>query len=320
MNRNPLPPYVRRIGITCALTAALLLWPLPASAGLIWNLCAAVGYASLIFAFVLYVYPLRGEGIAHRRLLRLWQHRRVGWIALGLGALHAVTLLAAQPLTSRYLLPSAPLYMLCGLAALIALGVLVATGISARSPAGIAAHAVLAALLLALLGAHIIGSGQMLDRPSKAIAACLILALALLGSALRARWAHTRSRLLSSAVPGVMAAAALLLLPTPTGGSRLLQPAMSPPHVQVFFPHENHRAVSCITCHHNFVDKTGTDSCFDCHRGHRADLRQAAEATFHVLCRNCHVQLASQQAKHGPVRECSGCHDERIDTGAGHDR
>ena len=137
------------------LAAAVLLLPLPASGGLIWNLGAALGYASLAFAVVLYLYPLRGEGIAHRRLFTASQHRRLGWIALILAGLHTAILLFAQPLTGHYLLPSAPLYMLCGLAALIALAVLVATGISARSAlrqpaaprkssASVATHAVLA--------------------------------------------------------------------------------------------------------------------------------------------------------------------------------
>src|SRR3984957_20416579 len=103
--------------------------PLPASGGIIWNIGAGAGYASLIFAFALYVFPLRGDGIAHRRLFALSQHRRIGWIALYLGVLHAAMVLFAQPLAGYYLLPSAPLYMLCGVAALIALAVLVATGI-----------------------------------------------------------------------------------------------------------------------------------------------------------------------------------------------
>ena len=178
MNRNLPPSYVRRTGIACAFAAALLLSPLPASAGFIWDITAGVGYGSLVFAVALYLYPLRGEGIPHRRLFTVSQHRRIGWIALILGVLHAVILCVAQPLTGHYLLPSAPLYMLCGIVALIALAVLVATGISARSklrrgaPAGasdVATHAVLAALLLGLLGAHIVGSGQLVDRPIKTV-------------------------------------------------------------------------------------------------------------------------------------------------------
>ena len=321
MNRNPLPSHLRRVGIASAVAAALLLLPLPASAGFFWNLGAAVGYGSLVFSVALYIYPLRGDGVPHRRLFTVSQHRRIGWIALFLAGLHVAILLAAEPLTGHYLLPSAPLYMLCGLGALIALAVLVPTGISARSILRQAApprastsgvtHAVLAALLLGLLGAHIIGSGQLLDPPVKGLTCCALLALALLYSAWRPRAARIQTRLLSTVIPSGIALAALVLMPTPIGGARLLKPATTPAVLHAYFPHENHRPVSCITCHHNFVDRTGAGSCYDCHRGTRPDLPNAAEATFHVFCRDCHRNLALQETKHGPVRECSGCHVEK---------
>ena len=319
MNRKILPPHLRRIGIACALLAALLLLPPPASGGLIWNIGAGIGYIALVFTVVLYLYPLRGHGVPHRRLFSLSQHRRIGWMSLYIAGLHAAILLAAQPLIGHYLLPSAPFYMLCGLAALIALAVLVATGISARSalrhvasphdsPPSIATHAVLAALLIGLLGGHIIGSGQLVDKRTKIIAGCVLLVLTVLGYALRPGSARIRTRFLSTMVPSCIAVVALLMLPTPTGGSRLLQPATTPSPLHVYFPHENHREVNCVTCHHNFVDKTGFGSCLDCHRGPRPNLRQAGEATFHVFCRDCHRDLALQGSKHGPVRECSACH------------
>jgi hypothetical protein len=317
VNRNPLPSHLRRAGIACALAAAVVMLPLPASAGVFWNIGAGVGYAALMFALILYLFPLRGDGVPHSRLFTVSQHRRLGWIALFLAVLHAVILLIAQPLVGHYFLPSAPLYMLCGLAALIALAVLVATGISARSGLrhaappraarfSVAAHAVLAVLLLGLFGAHIIGSGQLADRPVKIVTASVLLALALLryawrpaASRRRHRWAVFLSR---------TAVFALLVMPTPLGSSLLLQPVMLPPVVHVYFPHEDHRTVNCVACHHNFVDHTGAAGCLDCHRSARPDLRQSGEATFHVFCRDCHSKLALQGQKHGPVRECSVCH------------
>src|SRR5258706_16178918 len=174
VNRNFPPPRVRRIVVACVLLAELLMLPLPASAGLFWNIGAGIGYLGLVAAVVLFLYPLRAHGVPQRRLFALSQHCPIGWIALYVSGLHAAILLAGQPLIGHYLLPSAPLYMLCGLSAFISLAVLVATGISARSalrraawpegsPASVTAHAVLAALLPALLGAHVIGSGQLLD-------------------------------------------------------------------------------------------------------------------------------------------------------------
>ncbi len=317
MNRNPLPSHLRRAGIACVLAAAVLMLPLPASAGVFWNIGAGIGYASLIFALILYVFPLRGDGVPHSRLFTVSQHRRLGWIALFLALAHAVILLIAQPLVGRYFLPSAPLYMLCGLAALIALAVLVATGISARSGLrhaapprkarlNVAAHALLAVLLPGLIGAHIIGSGQLLDRRTRIITASVLLALPLMRFAWRpapSRRRHRWAVILSRA-----AIAALLIMPTPLASSLLLQPVMLPPIVHVYFPHEDHRTVNCVTCHHNFVDQTGAAGCLDCHRSARPDLRQSGEATFHVFCRDCHRELALQGQKHGPVRECGVCH------------
>ena len=305
----------RRLTFASLVALALLLCPLPASGGWLWDGGIAVGYASLVVAATLYLYPLRGAGLPHKRLFTLTQHRRIGWIALGLGLLHTAILLVAQPLVGHYLLPSAPLYMLLGLVALIVLAILVATGLTARTalrkprlqstPTSVTTHGVLAAALLALLGIHIVASGQLLDRPAKVITVCLLLAIPLVWAGFRRRGVFLRI-----ALPGCAAAAILLLLPIPTATSHLLEPAMQPELVAVHFPHEKHTKVACVTCHHNFVDKTGLGSCLDCHRSNRADLTASAEATFHVFCRGCHTQLAQAHAgnPHGPTRACSDCH------------
>ena len=339
-------PLVRRIGLACALVAALLLCPLPASGGIVWDIGIALGYAALVVAVTLYLYPLRGEGLPHKRLFTLSQHRRIGWIALVLGLLHVAILLISQPLVGHYLLPSAPLYMLLGLIALIALAILVATGLAARSalrnastrratanephtpktpgtpssttssaratPPSVSTHAILAALLLTLTAAHILGSHQLANQPAKIITACLLLVLPLLWAAFRIlRRRQSRKGplpLLPTLLPNCAAAALLFLLPIPTATSHLLQPAASPSLLPVYFPHEKHTTVDCITCHHNFVDKTGVGSCLECHRSSQPDLTQSAEATFHTFCRTCHTDLAQTTDKHGPTRACSTCH------------
>ena len=331
----------RRVGMACALLTGLLLWPLPASGGYGWDVGIAAGYAALVFAATLYLYPLRGEGLPHKRLFTLSQHRRIGWIALSLSLAHAALLLIVQPQVGHYLLPSAPVYMLLGTLALIALAALVATGLSARqslrraplpharparaqqgaaanpTPWTIPTHAILAGLLLACLGIHIVGSGQLADHPAKIIAVCALLALPLIWAAVWRKGAKNRSRL-PTLLPNLLAAAVLFLLPLPIAIPRLLEPVATPTLLPVNFPHEKHRTVGCVQCHHNFTDKTGTGSCLDCHRSTtRADLTASAEATFHVFCRNCHTQLAQTTTdKHGPTRECSTCHAKAPLSGA----
>jgi predicted CXXCH cytochrome family protein len=334
------PSIARRIAIACALLAVLLLWPLPASGGYGWDLGMAAGYASLVCAAALYLYPLRGEGLPHRRLFTLSQHRRIGWIALTLSLVHAGVLLIAQPRIGHYLLPSAPVYMLLGTVALIALAALVATGLSARkslrksavprtsqtiasappraarnsgpspthpTPWTIPTHAILAGLLLACLGAHIVGSGQLADHPGKVITLCLLLALPLVWAAIWRKGPQSRSRL-PTLLPNLAAAATLCLLPLPFALPQLLKPVAPPALLPVNFPHEKHTSVDCVLCHHNFTDKTGAGSCLDCHRSGRSDLPASAEATFHTFCRNCHSELAQATDKHGPARACSDCH------------
>ena len=339
------PSTTRRVGVACILLAGMLLWPLPASGGYGWDSGIAAGYAAVVFAATLYLFPLRGAGLPHRRLFTLSQHRRLGWIALALSIAHTAVLLIVQPQVGRYLLPSAPIYMLFGTIALIALATLVATGLAARkslhkatrhgaphrvrpasastaAPTGgtapahrspptpwtIPSHAVLAGLLLACLGIHIVGSGQLADRPAKIITLCLLLALPLIWAAVWRKSPSPRRRL-PTRVPSLLAAVTLFLLPLPTATSRLLEPVTLPARLAVRFPHEKHTAVGCVLCHHNFTDRTGAGSCLDCHRSTtRTDLTASAEATFHSFCRGCHTQLAETRDKHGPTRACAACH------------
>jgi predicted CXXCH cytochrome family protein len=310
--------------------ATLLLFPVPASGGFLWDLGMGTGYAALVAAVTLYLFPLRGDGLPHRRLFTLAQHKVLGWVALALCLLHITILMIVQPLVWHYLWPSTPIYMACGITALIALAVLVATGLSARSAhrkmrfnpartpvpgrpaavgsASVATHLILAAVLLALIAGHILGSRQLLDKPTKVMTLCLLLALPLAWAAFRPR--RPRSvRFGPTLLPTCMALAALLILPVPIATPALLASAVTPAVLPVNFPHDKHTTVNCVTCHHNFADATGvTGGCLSCHRSDRSDLPQASEPLFHTFCRSCHVELAATTDKHGPTRSCAECH------------
>jgi hypothetical protein len=314
-----------RVAFGCVMLAALLLLPLPASGGVLWDIGIGIGYAALVVAATLYLFPLRGDGLPHGRLFTLSQHKVLGWIALVLGLLHITILLIAQPLVWHYLWLSTPIYMACGVIAFIALAVLVATGLSARSAlrkarfdptassASVSTHAVLAAVLLALIAGHILGSHQLLDRPTKVVTLCLLLALPLIWAVFRPRRARP-IRFSTTVLPTCMALVALLILPVPTATPALLASPVTPSVLPVNFPHDKHTTVNCVTCHHNFADKTGfAGECLACHRSARTDLPQTSEPLFHTFCRSCHVELAATTDKHGPTRSCTKCHvvDER---------
>jgi hypothetical protein len=312
----------RRIFLACVCLAAVLLVPRPPSGGLAWDASAVLGYAAGVVALLLFIYPLRRVGLPHRRLLTVTQHRRLGWVALFLALLHVALLLIREPLTVQYLWPSAPLYMLCGAVGLIALAVLVATGLAVRRgmrrrdiPRGSPRltgliHAALSALLLGLVGAHVVGSGQFVDRTSKLIVICIVLALAVAWSMLQPRWQGLQTKWLPVVLPGIAVVLVLLLLPAPSARSYLLEPlrtpAGRPPPLD--FPHEKHRDVNCLLCHHNLADHTGMGTCIACHREFPAALTRSAEATFHVFCRDCHTEKAEEGYKHGPTRACAACH------------
>ncbi|HMM74769.1 MAG TPA: cytochrome c3 family protein [Gammaproteobacteria bacterium] len=80
------------------------------------------------------------------------------------------------------------------------------------------------------------------------------------------------------------------------------------PMTAIVFDHQDHSAVSCKTCHHNFFDETGRDSCYFCHK-QRPELALTIQRDFHHLCRDCHARVANAGYDSGPLRRCDGCHD-----------
>lgn len=79
------------------------------------------------------------------------------------------------------------------------------------------------------------------------------------------------------------------------------------PLLPLTFAHADHLEVTCVACHHNFLDDTGQGLCFDCHKTDRS-VSHLIETQFHDLCRGCHVekQLAGEDG--GPLRACLDCH------------
>lgn len=88
------------------------------------------------------------------------------------------------------------------------------------------------------------------------------------------------------------------------------------PLLQITFDHQDHGAVRCATCHHNFFDDTGRDACYFCHKI-RPELAMTIEQDFHVFCRDCHVKIATRGIRSGPLRRCAACHAETTTSVAG---
>jgi len=79
------------------------------------------------------------------------------------------------------------------------------------------------------------------------------------------------------------------------------------PMLAVTFAHADHTTVSCVVCHHNFIDRTGPGLCFDCHKNDPS-VNALIEDQFHDLCRGCHVERQSAGEEAGPTRRCDSCH------------
>lgn len=79
------------------------------------------------------------------------------------------------------------------------------------------------------------------------------------------------------------------------------------PILPMTFAHADHVAESCVLCHHNYVDDTGSELCMSCHV-RREELLLVLEQQFHDLCRNCHSEKAAAGIDGGPPRRCIACH------------
>lgn len=81
------------------------------------------------------------------------------------------------------------------------------------------------------------------------------------------------------------------------------------PILAVAFEHKDHQSTQCIDCHHNYVDDTGHDSCYSCHK-HDQSVALEIEKMFHDFCRDCHLTEARKGLVSGPFRVCVECHNE----------
>jgi hypothetical protein len=185
-----------------------------------------------------------------------------------------------------------------------------------------AAHVGAACLLVVTLAMHVVTTGRYVQGRAHVVAYALLsssVLLALLRARAQRQAAQQPAGFLGTLVFGrhsrlvlaiVLGALGTLLLLLP-GGTAL---ALREPFVRrseplvLGFPHDKHLQVNCIQCHHNFVDRTGADSCISCHRSGRALIRVGAEARFHDFCLGCHRDPPAGLSGHGPVTGCSTCH------------
>src|SRR5260370_11203018 len=118
-----------------------------------------------------------------------------------------------------------------------------------RPPKSAALHVVLAAATVLALGAHIIGSEQVVRGAIKTVAVFVLLVLPLAWFAVRRRYSGSHQSA-QRRLAHVTVVALLPLMPSPIASRLLLEPAARPNRISVTFPHDRPTAVNCVACHH----------------------------------------------------------------------
>jgi predicted CXXCH cytochrome family protein len=295
----------------------------PVALNILWQCAQALGLAAALACLLLLLLPVRPR-MPGRLTLLLARHESLGWVALGCVAAHAVLAPLSDPVALEHLKVTTPLYEWAGIAAL---ALLLFLCVPARAPwrrrlwtrhrSFQAAHVIASCVALVLIAVHVLTTARYAHgRLARAlgVALCAAALLALLRARARRADAPPRalvfgrhSRLvLVSVCLCVIGSAALLL---PRAGLALREPVVARSERLVLdFPHDKHRDVNCIECHHNFTDGSGADACITCHRSSRTDLEAGAEARFHDFCLGCHRDAPARFTHHGPVTGCQTCH------------
>lgn len=322
-------PLERRYAIWAAGLALIALLPFLAGfTRVAWEASELLGLVGTLACLALCA-PVRPRESTPPVLLSLGRHELLGWIALAAGGLHVLWAVLSDATAVVYLMPTAPLYQLAGIAALLGLVLLVATSSGSarrrlwKSHRNFqATHVALGCVLMVLVGAHVLAAARYTGGYGRR---ALYLAVAAGGmalllqrrrgfeparheSALRGLAFGRHSRL----VAVVLGAAMLALAPmiTRRASVALREPLVGrQQQLPLNFDHGKHVAVNCLACHHNYADARGFDACIHCHRGPRADLLVGVEARFHDFCLDCHRHPDARLRHHGPVSGCAACHE-----------
>ena len=299
-----------------------------ASPGLAWEIAQALGLCAVAACLILCVLAVRPRAGA-AAAFRVRSHELLGWLALAAAVVHVGLSLGADHRVVEHIKPTAPRYEYAGILALLMLLFLTAPAGAAvrrrlwpRHRNFQAAHVAAACLLVVAVAMHVLTADRYVHGRARASAYALLSGSVLLAM-LRARTQRQsagppppfpaglvfgrHSRL----VLGIVLGALVALLGLLHGGMTV---AMREPFLRrterltVDFPHDKHRAVKCVQCHHDYVDRSGAESCVSCHRSGRAAIRVGAEARFHDFCLGCHRDPPAYLTGHGPATGCNTCH------------
>jgi hypothetical protein len=231
-------------------------------------------------------------------------HRRLGLLAIAALTAHILLTVTIEPVFWQWLSPAIPLEIVLGLAAAAALLMTLAIRRSRAlrlhlgSLRSLGLHRVAGIFACAAAGAHvalIAGTGRaVVLLCSGGIAAILAVGI--------------RSERLTLAVAFVLGTGvATALAVGPLSELRLASLRMSPVD-HAGFSHSDHGGIRCTTCHHNFVDRSGSENCITCHKRLTNAESIRVDRLFHAFCGDCHRSEKAAGRKTGPIDHCTGCH------------
>lgn len=120
--------------------------------------------------------------------------------------------------------------------------------------------------------------------------------------------AHLRDVRILAVVVALAVACVAIVYSAPVSQARLAGLRTSPIDSAGFL-HAKHTTVTCVTCHHNFLDDTGKENCLNCHKRVSTDETMRIDRMFHAFCGECHRRESRiGEGKSGPIDDCSGCH------------
>jgi hypothetical protein len=292
------------LAITGLALAAAVLRPAEA---LWWLVRLAGGGAVLAMAWAALVTPRSAD-----RTSRTYRHHQwTGRIGLALAVLHAGLIAAGEPQIWRYAGLLATAELVAGATSLALLVLLTAI----RDPASPVMWTGAAAPTVhrwAAVAAIVLGLGHIAANPAMPLAAFVLLAVA---AALLVR-SHAAAlvAMVGRAPLGILAgvvAALLLVAVAGWGLSQASQRALrESPVDHAGFDHDDHAAYSCVSCHHNFTDRTGKENCLNCHKRLSVSSTTRIDRVFHRFCVACHVEEWWRTAKPSPFKSCNGCHGD----------
>lgn len=291
-------------GVVIFVVAAAMLFVQPTDFG--WWPTRLFGLAALLLATAAIV--LRPASAGRDR------HWLIGWMACAALVAHIAAVGGFQPVFWRWLTPAIPIEIVAALVAASAFAFALAIQRRTRLRRALGpllsqhAHRIAGYALVATACAHIV----LIAGTSFTVALLFLSGLALVLAESLARERHVAWLVLLLAV---FVAALVGLAGGPLAAPRLSALRQAPID-HAGFLHTDHVGFTCTGCHHNFIDRTGSENCMVCHKRISVSEASRIDRMFHAFCSDCHRTEKRKGEKSGPIDDCKGCHDHVATAGA----